>query len=690
MNNYLLELGVEEFPSRFIHSTKQQLLDHVQKGIEEGGLTAGQVRIESTPRRFSLWLSDLQAKAGDEEEIVRGPSKAAAYDAEGQPTKALQGFLKSKGLSPEEVYVENNGKADYVFAKVKKEAVSIEKVLAQVVPAAIRQVSNPRSMRWGGKNLLFLRPIRWIVSLYNDQVLPFDLEGIPVSNRTRGHRFLASQDLEVSSIEGYEALLEDNYVIVDEKKREDIIRRGLNRLSREKGGSPLMDSQLLDEVIHIVEYPTVFLGKIPEDYLSLPPEVIITPMKDHQRYFPVLDSEGELLPYFLGVRDGGEQGLDNVVAGNEKVLVPRLEDAKFFYRQDLSRSLEEYVPQLDGLVFHEKLGTMLDKTQRLEKLVLSINKAMRLGQDNADHAVRAAFLSKADLVTQMVVEFTELQGTMGRIYALEAGESEIVARAIEEQYMPVLSGGALPESSAGMTLALADKIDTIAGLFAIGVEVTGSQDPFGLRRQALGVIDIILHSKLHIDLRAAFRDALLLYVEGQNLVFDYDEVIGRIDDFFRGRLKTKFREENIRYDVVDAVLATDSLDLLSLKRKMEAVQALLDQEGGQNLVTSFVRVQSLSREEAGLTIEADQLLDEDQPVYVSLDRKGAIEEACSQDHYEEALDILKAWMPQVNDYLDHTLINTEDEGLRRNRLAMINTIYQAIALVFLPQYIVRD
>lgn len=690
MNNYLLEIGVEEFPSRFIDSTKKQILDNIEKGLEDEGVSFGQTRIESTPRRFTVWIEDLKDEEGDSEELVRGPSKKIAYDEEGQPTKALLGFMRGKGLTEEDIFFQDTGKDEYVFAKVQKEAISIEDVLAKVAPEAIRKVSNPRAMRWGGKKLRFLRPIRWILSLYNDQVLDFDLEGIPVSNRTRGHRFLGSQDLEITSIDSYEDQLKENYVIISEKEREETIRRGLNRLAKEKGGDPLMDEDLLHEVVHIVEYPTVFVGDIPGEYLDLPSEIVITTMKDHQRYFPVVDGDGQLLPYFMSVRNGDDKGLDNVIAGNEKVLIPRLEDAKFFYYNDLEVPLEEYVPKLDGVVFHEKLGTMLDKTQRLEKLVASLNDQMSLGEENKTHVQRAAFLSKADLVTQMVVEFTELQGTIGRIYAQESGELDIVARAIEEQYMPVVSGGELPESTAGMTLALADKIDTIAGLFAIDVEVTGSQDPFGLRRAVLGVIDIILHSKLSLDLEESFRAALLLYVEGENLVFDYDEVVDRIEDFFGGRLKNKFRSEGYRYDIVDAVLAGKVKDPLSVKGCLDAVQELLDTEDGQDMVTSFVRVDSIADPEAGLEINQEKLLEEDQALFASLEKKDQVQKAVGQNHYQEALEILGAWMGQVDNYLDETMVNAEDPDVRQNRLALMNNIKEAINMVFQPQYIVRD
>lgn len=690
MNKYLLEIGVEEFPSRFIASTKEQLINNVLKILSEDGLSVESTRIESTPRRFVLWLEGIGAENTEAFEVVRGPSARVAYDQEGQPTKALEGFLRSKGLSSDDVYVESNGKEDYVFAKITKEAVSPEKVLKKAIPEAIRQISNPRSMRWGGKNLRFLRPIRWLVSLYNDQVLDFDLEGIPLGRTTKGHRFLGHGVVEISTIDCYEETLKEEFVIVDEGERRNIIVRGLNRKAREHGGLPMHDDDLLGEVVSIVEYPTVFIGEIPQNYLDLPQEVIITPMKDHQRYFPVVDDGGKLLPYFLSVRNGNEEGIENVVAGNEKVLVPRLEDAKFFYDQDLSQALEDYLPKLDDLVFHEDLGTMLDKTGRLESLTRSLAENMDCGPETMAAATRAARLSKADLVTQMVVEFTELQGVMGRIYAEKNGEEGLVALAIEEQYMPKGADGQVPQSTPGIILSLADKMDNIAGLFAIGVRVTGSQDPFGLRRAANGIIDILYEASLHINLWEGFRDALVLYVEEEGLVFDYDEIMETIYNFFLGRLRTKMDDLGIRYDVIDAVFASKEKDLLSLINMGEAIDAYLKEEGGDLLITDFVRIESLAKKYEGQPLVEEVLEDEDRVLYQSLNRRETVEEAIEKGHYKEALDLLKDWMPLVNDYLDKTMIMVEDESLRAARLAMLHTINDVISRILVPSAIVRE
>ncbi len=691
MNRYLVEIGVEEFPARFVESTKEQLHNNTKKLLADKGLEVGSYRLESTPRRFSMWLEDIKPLDKSTEEVLRGPSKKIAYDEEGKPSKALQGFMKSKGLSEEDIYFETQGKDEYVFAKVKKGQISVEDALRGVIPEAIRQISNPRSMRWGGKNLQFLRPIRWVLSLYDDQVLDFDLEGIPVSNLTKGHRFLGKAEIEVPSIDAYEGLLEENFVIIDEKTRRDMINRGLNRLARENGGVPMIDQELMDEVVHIIEYPTVFLGKIPEEYLELPAEVIITPMKDHQRYFPVVKpNDNALLPYFLSVRNGDDKGIENVIEGNERVLVPRLEDAKFFYEQDLSKSLDEHAKKLEGLTYHEELGTMADKTKRLVSLSQQIGRRISCGADTIEHLARAAELSKADLVTNMVIEFTELEGTMGRIYAKKGGENPIVAQAIEEQYMPRSSGAPLPSSSAGTILSLTDKIDTMAGLFAIDVSVTGSQDPFGLRRAAIAITDLLLAGKINVNLDEVFRDALVLYVEQLGLVFDYDEVIQKIRDFFLGRLKVRLREDGIRYDVVDAVLATQGSDIVAYAKKAKAVQRVLDTEQGNDLMTSFVRIESMADKATTDEVIEENLLEEDKEMFDSLYRSKQIKGDIELDHYRDALEGLADWMPLINRYMDQTMILVDDEKVKTNRLAMLKQAYACIETLLIPKYIVRD
>lgn len=689
MSQYLLEIGVEEFPFRRIAATKEQLVQFFSEELKEEGLTAESLRCASTPRRFTLWAENIAPLDTAREEIVRGPAKRIAYDEAGAPTKALLGFLRSKGAQESDVFFETKGKDTYVFVRLQKKAISVAEVLARIVPKVIRRISNPRAMRWGGKNLQFLRPIRWFLSLLDDEVLPFDVEGIPVGRTTRGHRVLGSQNIVVAHNADYEALLEENYVIVDEEERRRRIVRGLNRLASEKGGEPLADEDLMNEVVSLVEYPTVFLGHIPTSYLTLPPEVLITPMKDQQRYFPVVDDRGKLLPLFLSVRNGDAYGLENVVKGNEKVLIPRLEDARFFYEQDLKKPLEAYEEALHGLVFHEGLGTMADKSDRLVSLVEEMGGDLSVGTGTVQNAMRAARLSKCDLVTHMVVEFTELQGTMGRLYAGCSGENDIVAQAIEEQYMPRYSGAPLPRSTAGTLLSLCDNIDTIAGLYAIGTEVSGSQDPFGLRRAAIGIIDIACASKLYIDFEAAFREAFVAYVEQFSLVFDYDETMKKIRGFFLGRLENKLRESGIRYDVAQAVLAAGPFDLCAWTQRAKVVQKHLDADGDAR-ITTFVRVESLAEKASTTAWDSTVLQEEDRMLEHSMDRGEEVERALAAHRFADAWALLCEWMPTLDAYLDATMILVEDEALRNARLGMLGRVYECITQFLVPKEIVRQ
>ena len=458
MHNYLLEIGVEEIPSDYVKNTKTQLRDKFEKLLSENKLSYEEIEIESTPRRFMVLLKNVAENTQAETISVRGPSAKIAYDEDNNPSRALLGFLKGQKAELSDVIIKEQKGEDYIFVEKKEEIKSLEEILKENVYEIVKSISFPRSMRWGGKSIRWARPIRWFVSLLDDEILDFDAEGIEVGNITKGHRSLGSDKIVIETISEYEEKLKENYVILRDKDRRDIIIKGLNSLSSQVGGEYMKDEDLLDEVVDIVEYPTVLVGDIDPAYLELPREVITTPMKDHQRYFPILDDKKKLLPYFLLVRNGDDYESQNVIEGNKKVLVARLEDAKFFYNLDAAENLESYVKDLDNLVFFEGLGDMGQKTKRLVELTLRYQKELSLGDDIAEDAKRAAYLSKADLVTRMVVEFTELQGTMGAIYAINSGENQRVATAIKEQYLPKNQNSETPKSVAGILLAIADKI----------------------------------------------------------------------------------------------------------------------------------------------------------------------------------------------------------------------------------------
>ena len=687
MHNYLLEIGVEEIPSAYVKNTKTQLREKFTKLLEENKFSYEAIEIESTPRRFMIKLVNVEESQKEEIKSVRGPSVKIAYDQNGTATKALEGFLRGQGASLDDVIIREVKGEDYIFVEKKEEGKSLEEVLKEEVFELVKSISFPRSMRWGGKSIRWARPIRWFVSLLDDKVLSFDADGIEVGNITKGHRSLGSDHIEIESIDTYEKQLKDNYVILRGKDRQDIIQRGLNSLAGQVGGVYMKDEDLLDEVVNIVEYPTVLVGDIDQSYLSLPNEVITTPMKDHQRYFPILDDKNKLLPYFLLVRNGDDYKSENVIAGNKKVLVARLEDAKFFYDIDASNPLESYLPELDKLVFFEGLGTMAQKTARLVDLSERYQKELGLGDDIIEDAKRAAKLSKADLVTKMVVEFTELQGTMGAIYAQNSGENQRVAEAIKEQYLPKGASSDLPKSVTGILLSIADKMDSIVGLYAIEKYVTGSKDPFGLRRAALGIINIILANGIDVDLRKLISEALLVYTEVNALAFDYDTTLDKTLAFIKDRLKNKLLDDGYRYDIVNAVVDTNNTNILRMSEKVKAVTAFIDEN--EDGLSYLIRINNLAKDTEADLVKADLLqTDLERSFYETISNIDEIALVNAAD-YKKELENIQATALVGNEYLDKTMINDENEEIKNNRLAMLNQVQKRIARIFDISQIVR-
>ena len=687
MHNYLLEIGVEEIPSDYVKNTKIQLKEKFEKLLSENKLSYEEVEIESTPRRFMVLLKNVAEESQAETISVRGPSVKIAYDADNNPSKALLGFLKGQKSDLADVIIKEQKGEDYVFVEKKEESKSLEEILKENVYELVKSISFPRSMRWGGKSIRWARPIRWFVSLLDDEILDFDAEGIEVGNITKGHRTLGSDKILIEKISDYETKLKENYVILRGKDRRDIILKGLNSLASQVGGEYMKDEDLLDEVVNIVEYPTVLVGDIDPAYLELPKEVITTPMKDHQRYFPILDDKKKLLPYFFLVRNGDDYESQNVIEGNKKVLVARLEDAKFFYELDAAHKLESYVKDLDNLVFFEGLGNMGQKTKRLVELSLRFQKELSLGDDIAEDAKRAAYLSKADLVTRMVVEFTELQGTMGAIYALNSGENQRVATAIKEQYLPKNQNSETPKSVVGILLAIADKMDTIVGLYAIENYVTGSRDPFGLRRAALGIINIILENGIDVDIKKLISEALLVYTETNALAFDYDKTMDETLTFIKDRLKNKLLDDGYRYDIVNSVINTNFTNILKMSEKVKAVSDFIKEN--DDSLSYLIRINNLTKDSTAKEIREDLLeTDLERKFYEEISNIENIGLLSSID-YKKELKNIQATSLVGNDYLDNTMINVDNEEVKNNRLAMLNSLKRRMAQIFDISEIVR-
>ena len=687
MHNYLLEIGVEEIPSAYVKNTKAQLGEKFKKLLDENKISFENIMVDSTPRRFAILIENAKENENVETKSVRGPSAKIAYDSEGNAQKPLLGFLKGQNASLDDVIIKEQKGESYIFIEKKLENKSLEDVLRENVYDLVKSISFPRSMRWGGKSIRWARPIRWFVSILDDKVLEFDAEGIEVGNVTKGHRTLGSDHIVIEKIADYERLLKENYVILKGKDRKDIILKGLNSLSNQVGGEYMKDEDLLEEVVNIVEYPTVLVGDIDPAYLALPTEVITTPMKDHQRYFPILDDKKKLLPYFCLVRNGDNYMSENVIEGNKKVLVARLEDAKFFYEIDAKKNLEEYTADLDRLVFFEGLGSMKDKTNRLVELATRYQQELSLGDDLTEDVKRAAKLSKADLVTKMVVEFTELQGTMGEIYAKNSGENQRVATAIREQYLPKSQKSEMPKSIVGIILSMADKMDSIVGLYAIEKYVTGSQDPFGLRRAALGIINIILENGIDVDLRKLISEALLVYTEINALSFDYDTSLEKSLSFIKDRLKNKLLDDGVRYDIVNAVVDTDFSNILKMSEKVKALSEFIEEN--DDSLSYFTRIINLAKDSEASEISEDLLeTDLEKDFYKQINSIENIGLVSAADYKKELENIQKTSIVG-NDYLDNTMINVEDESVKNNRLAMLNLLAKRISQIFDISQIVR-
>lgn len=676
MNNYLLfEVGVEELPSRFVSSTLDQIKNNLNKMFKENRIEFDDIKTYGTPRRLTFIVENISEKQSNLEEEVKGPSKKIALDADGNFTKPALGFMKSKGLKEEDVVFKTVGKDEYIFGTIRQEGKETSEVLKTILPESVKQVTFPKAMRWGGKNMRFARPIRWMVTLLNDNVLEFDLEGIKSSNITKGHRFLGESEFEVNSLEDYLAKLEENFVILDQDKRKELIRTQCIEVANSLGGEVEFDEDLLEEVTHLVEYPTAFYGEFNEDYAKLPKEVVTTPMQQHQRYFPVV-KDGKLLPNFIAVRNGNDYRIDKVKAGNEKVLVARLEDALFFYKEDTKNSLESYTEKLKSVVFQAKLGTVYDKTLRIESLSSNIIDLLNLQQDK-DDAKRAAKLCKADLVTGMVFEFTELQGIMGREYAKVSGENEAVCEAIFEHYLPRFAGDILPKTNAGIALSIADKLDSIAGFFAIGIQPTGSQDPYALRRQALGVLNILMDSKLDINLKALVELALDNY---SNLEFNKEDVVNSIMEFFKERSKNLFRDLGIRYDVIDAVLSSEINDISDMYLRANELNNWLNKDELVEMLTAFNRVSTLAQKAISNEVNKELLKEEAEiNLYNEFNNiKLKVEELLKDKKYSEALDSFASLRPSIDAMFDSVMVMDKDEAIKNNRLGLLKQIYDTM------------
>ena len=662
----LLEIGTEEVPAHVMPHLLVDLKRLAGDMFAERRLAYESLRTIGTPRRAALLVTGLAERQEDVSTETRGPSVAIAFDAEGNPTKAGAGFARGQGVEPSEL-IQRDG---YVYAAVHEKGAETAQLLAELLPELIRAIPLPNSMRWGDLDFRFIRPIRWIVALYGTEVVPFTIANVTSGNTSRGHRTLAPQDFVIASPADYEAACEKAYIIVDQERRRAMITEQINEVAKSCGGTAEITPDLLEEVLYLVEYPTALSGTFEKKYLALPAETVITPMRDHQRYFPVKAADGSLLPVFITVRNGGREHLDVVAHGNERVLRARLADAQFFFDEDRKKSLAEHREKLKTVVFQQGLGSMYEKTERLMGLVTAI--VEELAPDEAAYeamepdARRAAELSKADLVTGMVTEFTELQGIMGREYALLDGEKPEVACAIDEQYMPRFAGDELPQSDLGFALSVADKIDNIVGTFSRGKIPTGSQDPFALRRQALGLVLMLIEHESGLLLSDLVEEASDLYDLDVSLCQKMQVYVA---DFIRLRLKNVLTERGVRYDVQEAVL-TDVDFVADVPVRAAYVERLLASDGADALVQSFVRVGNIARmTETGIVDPALFAAQEEGALHAAYERAVAARAAGA-----DTLPAEQALAAAIDAFFDAVMVMDKDERIKKNRLTLLKVI----------------
>jgi glycyl-tRNA synthetase beta chain len=666
----LFEIGTVEIPSVYMSDALRDLRDVAGRFFQEARLTLRQIRTLGTPRRLTLHVEGLADKQADEVREVVGPPKAAAYDAQGRPTQAALGFARSQGVPVEKLKGKATDRGAYVVAIRKVKGLKTAEVLPSLLPKIITSLTFPKSMRWGDLSLRFVRPIRWLLALYGGKVVEFEIDGIKSGARTYGHRFLAPKPFRVRTFQEYLAKLEERFVVVDQDKRREQVRQLVEEAARQGGGQAVIEPDLLEQVTYLVEYPNLVRGSFPEQFLNLPKELIITPMRKHQRYFPVVDKQGRLLPHFVAISNMKAPDMEVIRLGNERVLRARLADADFYFKEDQKKlPLEKLVPRLGQILFQERLGSLLDKTHRIVELTGFTAKAVDPARE--EHARRAAYLCKADLASGMIREFTELQGVLGRHYANLSREKEEAAVAIEEHYLPRYAGDALPKTKAGAMVGVADRMDSIAGCFGIGLIPTGSEDPYALRRAGAGLILILAGQGLSISLTALTQKALELLKE--RIARPPGEVTTDILEFLRVRCQGIMMERGVPADVAEAVLAAGFDDVPGAFKRAEALAQMKLDPDFASLTIAFKRVVNILPSGFAKTVQPGRLTEgAELALFKTVQAlQGEVDTLTRRGDYEAALKRIVTLRPVVDRFFNDVLVMAEDPAIRENRLALL-------------------
>ena len=671
----LFEIGAEEIPAGFMPNILGQLKQLAETKLNDAHLPFESIATYGTPRRLALIVKGLADTSAEISERHKGPSASIAYDADGNATKAAIGFARGKGFDVADLVVEDG----YIYAETKTAGVPAKDIVTDMLPQLITGLNFPKSMHWGNLDAKFVRPVRWLVALLDEEVIPVEFATVKSGNVTRGHRFLGADEITIKNAASYVDTLKENFVMVDQNARRELISKQLHDIAASKNASIVWDDDLLEEINYLVEWPTALCGGFEESYLALPDAAIITPMKDHQRYFPLVDQDGKLLPMFLTVRNGSDHSIEVVQAGNERVLRARLDDAKFFFNEDRKKPLIDRQDGLTKIVFQEGLGNLADKTERLLTLGRVFSEECELHEDARVVLERATELAKTDLTTGMVTEFTELQGVMGKEYALLDGESPEVAEAIFEQYLPRFAGDVLPQTEAGKVLSIIDKIDNIVATFSRGLIPTGSQDPYALRRQTIGILNILLNSEWNISLRPIIVESMnLLNVPADK----QDKLLGQVEEFITLRLKNIFLDREVPHHVIDLLLSNNELSVADAEGLVKALLANRIDENVE-LVQAFTRMYNLVKDVTYTGVD-ESLLKEDaeRALYEAATKASeASIDAWDNNDYDAVVAVPATLVPVINTFFEDVMVMDKDEAIKANRLQLVRLAYSVMAII---------
>ena len=671
----LFEIGAEEIPAGFMPNILGQLKQLAETKLNDAHLPFESIATYGTPRRLALIVKGLADTSAEISERHKGPSASIAYDADGNATKAAIGFARGKGLDVADLVVEDG----YIYAETKTAGVPAKDIVTDMLPQLITGLNFPKSMHWGNLDAKFVRPVRWLVALLDEEVIPVEFATVKSGNVTRGHRFLGADEITIKNAASYVDTLKENFVMVDQDARRELISKQLHDMAASKNASIVWDDDLLEEINYLVEWPTALCGGFEESYLALPDAAIITPMKDHQRYFPLVDQNGKLLPMFLTVRNGSDHSIEVVQAGNERVLRARLDDAKFFFNEDRKKPLIDRQDGLTKIVFQEGLGNLADKTERLLKLGRVFGEECGLHEDAAVVLERATELAKTDLTTGMVTEFTELQGVMGKEYALLDGESPEVAEAIFEQYLPRFAGDVLPQTEAGKVLSIIDKVDNIVATFSRGLIPTGSQDPYALRRQTIGILNILLGSEWNISLRPIFKASMELL----NVAADkQEELLNQVEEFFTLRLKNIFLDREVPHHVIDLLLSNNELSVADAEGLVNALLANRIDENVE-LVQAYTRMYNLVKDVEYTGVNSDLLKEDAEKALFEAASKAseASLAAWEAGDYAAVVAVPATLVPTINQFFEDVMVMDKDEAIKANRLQLVRLAYSVMAII---------